>query len=123
MKVEKVYISTIGKLYKEVQDNAHLDKAVTALYNTLEFEIKTGERLPINIKAEEVRELSSKDIDYVQNSLYALGCKGQFIYDVSMIDSNIEYVLEDLIWNYIEWCCGLKMNQKLKYCVSTRLEN
>ena len=123
MKVEKVYISTIGKLYQEVQDNAHLDKAITALYNTLEFEIKTGQKLPININAEVVRGKSSREIDYIQNSLYALGCKGQFIYDVSMIDSNIEYVLEDLIWNYIEWCCGLKMNQKLKYCVSTRLEN
>ena len=97
MKVEKVYISTIGKLYQEVQDNAHLDKAVMALYNTLEFEIKTGQKLPIKIKAEAVKGKSSKELDYIQDSLYALGCKGQFIYDVSMIDSNIEYVLEDLI--------------------------
>ena len=97
MKVEKVYTSAIGKLYQEVQENSQLDKIVTALYSALEFEIKTGERLPIKIKAEEVRGLSSKDIDYVQDSLYALGCKGKFIYDVSMIDSSIEYVLEDFV--------------------------
>ena len=37
------------------------------------------------------------DYDYVQESLYALGCKGQFVCDVTKIDSNIEYVLEDLV--------------------------
>ena len=100
MKVEKVYTSAIGKLYQEVQENSQLDKIVTDLYNTLEFEIKTGERLPIKIKANEVREMQSKDIDYVQNSLYALGCKGHFYCDVTKIDSNMEYVLEDLVWFY-----------------------
>ena len=98
MKVEKVYISAIGKLYQEVQDNAQLDKAVIALYSALEFEIKIGEKLPIKIKANEVREMQSKDIDYVKNSLYALGCKGQFVCDVTKIDSSVEYVLEDLVW-------------------------
>lgn len=97
MKVEKVYTSAIGKLYKEVQDNAQLDKAVIALYSALEFEIKTGQKLPIKIKAEEVREMRSKDIDYVQNSLYVLGCKGQFVCDVTKIDSSVEYILEDLV--------------------------
>ena len=97
MQNQKLQVSAIGKLYQEVQDNAQLDKTVIALYSALEFEIKTGERLPIKIKAEEVRGLSSKDIDYVQDSLYALGCKGKFIYDVSMIDSSIEYVLEDFV--------------------------
>lgn len=97
MKVEKVYISAIGKLYQEVQDNAQLDKAITALYNALEFEIKTGERLPIKIKAEEVRGMPSKDIDYVEKSLYALGCKGHFYCDVSKSDKRIEFVLEDLV--------------------------
>ena len=47
MKVEKVYISAIGKLYQEVQENSQLDKIVTALYSALEFEIKTGERQSI----------------------------------------------------------------------------
>jgi len=97
MQNQKVYISAIGKLYQEVQDNAQLDKAVIALYSALEFEIKTGQKLPIKIKAEEVREMQSKDIDYVQDSLYSLGCKGQFVCDVNKIDSNIEYVLEDLV--------------------------
>ena len=97
MKSQIVYKSAIGKLYQEVQENLHLDKIVTELYTSLEFEIKTGQKLPININAEVVRGKSSKDIDYIKDSLYALGCKGQFIYDVSMVDSNIEYVLEDLI--------------------------
>jgi hypothetical protein len=97
MNIQKSYKSAIGKLYQEVQDNAQLDKAVIALYSALEFEIKTGQKLPIKIKANEVRDLSSKDIDYVENSLYALGCKGQFVCDVTKIDSNIEYVLEDLV--------------------------
>ena len=97
MNIQKVYISAIGKLYQEVQDNAQLDKAVIALYSALEFEIKTGERLPIKIKAEEVRGLSSKDIDYVEKELYALGCKGHFYCDVSKSDNRIEYVLEDLV--------------------------
>lgn len=95
MKVEKVYTSAIGKLYQEVQDNAQLDKAVIALYSALEFEIKIGEKLPIKIKAEEVREMQSKDIDYVQNSLYALGCKGRFGFDTT--NHFIEFWLEDLI--------------------------
>ena len=98
MQNQKIYVSAIGKLYQEVQDNAQLDKTVIALYSALEFEIKTGQKLPIKIKAEEVREMQSKDIDYVQESLYALGCKGQFVCDVTKIDSNIEYVLEDLVW-------------------------
>ena len=98
MKVEKVYVSDIGKLYQEVQNNAQLDKAVIALYSALEFEIKTGQKLPIKIKANEVREMQSKDIDYVEKELYALGCKGQFVCDVTKIDSNIEFVLEDLVW-------------------------
>ena len=98
MKVEKVYISVIGKLYQEVQENSQLGKIVTALYSALEFEIKTGERLPIKIKAEEVRGMPSKDIDYVEKELYALGCKGHFYCDVSKSDKRIEYVLEDLVW-------------------------
>ena len=98
MKVEKVYISAIGKLYQEVQENSQLDKAVIALYSALEFEIKAGERLPIKIKAEEVRGMPSKDIDYVEKELYALGCKGHFYCDVSKSDKRIEYVLEDLVW-------------------------
>ena len=97
MKVEKVYTSAIGKLYQEVQENSQLDKIVTDLYNTLEFEIKTGEGLPIKIKAEEVRGMPSKDIDYVEKELYALGCKGHFYCDVSKSDKQIEYVLEDLV--------------------------
>ena len=96
MKVEKVYTSAIGKLYQEVQDNAQLDKAVIALYSALEFEIKTGERLPIKIKAEEVRGLSSKDIDYVEKSLYALGCKGGFLFE-KKLGGKIEFVLEGFV--------------------------
>ena len=95
MKVEKVYVSAIGKLYQEVQDNAQLDKAVIALYSALEFEIKTGERLPIKIKAEEVRGMPSKDIDYVIDSLYSLGCKGRFNFDTT--NHFVEFWLEDLI--------------------------
>ena len=97
MNIQKSYTSAIGKLYQEVQENSQLDKIVTDLYSALEFEIKTGERLPIKIKAEEVRGLSSKDVDYVEKELYALGCKGHFYCDVSKIDSNMVYVLEDLV--------------------------
>ena len=97
MQNQKSYKSAIGKLYQEVQDNLQLDKIVTALYSALEFEIKTGERLPIKIKAEEVRGMPSKDIDYVEKELYALGCKGHFYCDVSKSDKRIEYVLEDLV--------------------------
>ena len=97
MQNQKVYVSAIGRLYQEVQEGSQLDQIVTDLYSALEFEIKTGERLPIKIKAEEVRGLSSKDIDYVENSLYALGCKGHFYCDVSNSDKRIEYVLEDLV--------------------------
>lgn len=96
MKVEKVYISAIGKLYQEVQDNAQLDKAVVALYAALEFEIKTGQKLPIKINAEVVCSKSSKDIDYIQNSLYDLGCKGDFLFE-NKPDGKIEFVLVDLI--------------------------
>ena len=97
MKSQIVYKSAIGKLYQEVQENSQLDKIVTELYTALEFEIKIGEKLPIKIKAEEVRGMPSKDIDYVEKELYALGCKGQFICDVTKIDSSVEYVLEDLV--------------------------
>ena len=96
MKTEKVYISAIGKLYQEVQDNTQLDKAVIALYSALEFEIKTGQKLPIKIKSEEIREMQSKDIDYVQDSLYALGCKGDFLFE-NKPDGKIEFVLVDLV--------------------------
>ena len=98
MNIQKSYTSAIGKLYQEVQENSQLDKIVTDLYYTLEFEIKTGERLPIKIKAEEVRGMPSKDIDYVEKELHALGCKGHFYCDVFKSDKRIEYVLEDLVW-------------------------
>ena len=96
MNIQKSYTSAIGKLYQEVQENSQLDKIVTGLYSALEFEIKTGERLPIKIKAEEVRGLSSKDIDYVEKSLYALGCKGGFLFEKKLC-GKIEYVLEGLL--------------------------
>ena len=89
MQNQKSYKSAIGKLYQEVQENSQLDKIVTALYSALEFEIKTGERLPIKIKAEEVRGMPSKDIDFVEKELYALGCKGHFYCDVSKSDKRI----------------------------------
>lgn len=96
MKVEKVYISAIGKLYQEVQENSQLDKIVTDLYSALEFEIKTGERLPINIKAMDVLGKLDKELDYVIDSLYSLGCKGRFSFDTT--NHFIEFWLEDLIW-------------------------
>lgn len=96
MKVEKVYISAIGKLYQEVQDNAQLDKAVVALYAALEFEIKTGQKLPIFINAGVVCGKSSKDIDYIKDKLYDLGCKGDFLFEKKP-DGKIEFVLVDLI--------------------------
>ena len=46
---------------------------------------------------EEVRGMPSKDIDYVEKELYALGCKGYFYCDVSNSDKRIEYMLEDLV--------------------------
>lgn len=96
MKSQIVYKSAIGKLYQEVQENLHLDKIVTELYTLLEFEIKTGQKLPIKINAEVVRNKSSKDIDYIQNSLYDLGCKGDFLFE-NKPDGKIEFVLVDLI--------------------------
>ena len=96
MKSQIVYKSAIGKLYQEVQENSQLDKIVTELYTLLEFEIKTGQKLPIRIIAEVVRSKSSKDIDYIQNSLYDLGCKGDFLFEKKP-DGKIEYVLAGLV--------------------------
>ena len=96
MKSQIVYKSAIGKLYQEVQENLHLDKIVTELYTALEFEIKTGQKLPIFINAGVVCGKSSKDIDYIQDKLYDLGCKGDFLFDKKP-DGKIEYVLVDLV--------------------------
>ena len=96
MKSQIVYKSAIGKLYQEVQENLHLDKIVTELYTLLEFEIKTGQKLPIKINAEVVRSKSSKDIDYIKDKLYDLGCKGDFLFEKKP-DGKIEFVLVDLI--------------------------
>ena len=96
MKSQIVYKSAIGQLYQEVQENMQLDKIVTELYTLLEFEIKTGEKLPININAEVVRGKSSKEIEYIQNSLYDLGCKGEFLFEKKP-DGKIEFVLVDLV--------------------------
>lgn len=96
MQNQKVFKSEIGKLYQEVQENSHLDKVVTDLYSALEFEIKTGQKLPIKAKAEEVRGKSSKELEYIQNRLYALGCKGDFLFE-KKLGGKIEYVLEDLV--------------------------
>ena len=96
MKSQIVYKSAIGKLYQEVQENLHLDKIVTELYTLLEFEIKTGQKLPIFINAGVMCGKSSKDIDYIQNSLYYLGCKGDFLFEKKP-DGRIEFVLMDLV--------------------------
>lgn len=96
MKSQIVYKSAIGKLYQEVQENSQLDKIVTELYTALEFEIKTGQKLPIKIKAEVVRGKSSKELDYIQDNLHGLGCKGDFLFE-KKIDGKIEFVLEGLV--------------------------
>jgi hypothetical protein len=96
MKSQIVYKSAIGKLYQEVQENLCLDKIVIELYTLLEFEIKTGQKLPIFINAEVVRGKSSKEIEYIQNSLYDLGCKGEFLFEKKP-DGKIEFVLVDLV--------------------------
>lgn len=96
MNIQKTYTSAIGKLYQEVQENSYLDKIVTDLYSALEFEIKTGQKLPIKVKAEEVRGKSNKELDYIQDSLYALGCKGDFLFE-KKIGGKIEFVLEGLV--------------------------
>ena len=96
MKSQIVYKSAIGKLYQEMQENLHLDKIVTELYTALEFEIKTGQKLPIKIKAEAVKGKSSKELDYIQDSLYVLGCKGDFLFEKKP-DGKIEFVLVDLV--------------------------
>ena len=96
MKSQIVYKSAIGKLYQEMQENLHLDKIVTELYTALEFEIKTGQKLPIKIKAEAVKGKSSKELDYIQDSLYDLGCKGDFLFEKKP-DGKIEFVLVDLV--------------------------
>ena len=96
MQSQIVYKSAIGKLYQEVQENSQLDKIVTELYTALEFEIKTGQKLPIKIKAEAVKGKSSKELDYIQDSLYALGCKGVFLVE-KLPNGKIEYVLAGLV--------------------------
>jgi len=95
MKSQNVYKSAIGKLYQEVQENSQLVKIVTELYTALEFEIKTGQKLPIKIKAEAVKGKASKELDYIQDSLYALGCKGDFLFEKTP-NGKIEYVLAGL---------------------------
>lgn len=96
MNIQKTYTSAIGKLYQEVQENSYLDKIVTDLYSALEFEIKTGQKLPIKVKAEEVRGKSSKELDHIQDNLYALGCKGDFLFE-KKLGGKIEFVLEGLV--------------------------
>lgn len=96
MQSQIVYKSAIGKLYQEVQENSHLDKIVTDLYTSLEFEIKTGQKLPITINAEVLRGKSSKELDYIQDNLYALGCKGDFLFEKKP-NGKIEFVLEGLV--------------------------
>ena len=96
MKSQIVYKSAIGKLYQEVQENSQLDKIVTELYTLLEFEIKTGQKLPIFINARIVCGKSSKDIDYIKDKLYDLCCKGDFLFEKKP-DGKVEFVLVDLI--------------------------
>ena len=96
MQSQIVYKSAIGKLYQEVQENLYLDKIVTELYTSLEFEIKTGQKLPIAINAGVVCGKSSREIDYIQDNLYALGCKGDFLFEKKP-DGKIEFVLEGLV--------------------------
>ena len=96
MKSQIVYKSAIGKLYQEVQENSQLDKIVTELYTALEFEIKIGQKLPIKINAEVICGKSSKELDYIQDSLYALGCKGVFLFE-KLPNGKIEYVLAGMV--------------------------
>lgn len=96
MKSQIVYKSAIGKLYQEVQENSHLDKIVTELYTALEFEIKTGQKLPIFINAGVMCGKSSREIGYIQDKLYDLGCKGDFLFEKKP-DGRIEFVLMDLV--------------------------
>ena len=96
MKSQIAYKSAIGKLYQEMQENLHLDKIVTELYTSLEFEIKTGQKLPIKIKAGVVCGKSSKEIEYIQHNLRSLGCHGDSLFE-KLPCGKIEYVLADLV--------------------------
>lgn len=39
---------------------------------------------------------SSKELDYIQDSLYALGCKGVFLFE-KLPNGKIEYILAGLV--------------------------
>lgn len=65
--------SDIGKLYDTCQDSKHLDKLVTEAYRQLEFDIKTGWSLPIQVVVDPVNLLHEAEVEYILKNLNTRG--------------------------------------------------
>lgn len=91
----KQYVSELGKLYQAKQTNSKLDDIVDTIRNYLEFEIVSGQKLPITTSVECVRGLSTEELNYVHVGLCDLGCIGDFMFEKKP-NGKVEYVLNNL---------------------------
>ena len=65
--------SELGKLYDTMQSNKHLDKFVFDITSLVEFNIKCGDKLPLNIVVKKDFDISEQEISYIKEELYKRG--------------------------------------------------
>lgn len=91
----KQYTSAIGKLYQKQRDEEPLNRIVLDIYNSFEFHIKSGEKLPIPVK-DNYQPLNERELDFVLSSLLTYGCVVEYTIEKSPYGEKC-FMLVDLL--------------------------
>ena len=65
--------SELGILYDTMQSNKHLDKFVFDVCTLVEFNIKCGDKLPLNIVVKKDFDINEQDVSYIKDELNKRG--------------------------------------------------
>ena len=92
----KEYKSELGKIYQSKREEAPLQKIVFEIYSLFKFWIESGEMLPINVSANDYRQLTANQIELVIIQLDDKGCKVEYVIEKHINGEN-KFVLVDLV--------------------------
>ena len=83
-KTNQVYTSALGKLYAEKQGLRDLNAVAESVYQSFEFFVKCGEKLPIvasPVELDVTERFEVKDMENILNFLKVKGCVVNYKYE------------------------------------------